>query len=73
MAETDRSRGEGRSGRRDPRDREQYTGNYKRLFINLGKSDGFYPEQLIELVNSNTKGTKSANRSDRSFENFFLF
>jgi ATP-dependent RNA helicase DeaD len=53
-----RSGGEGRSGRRDPRDREQYTGNYKRLFINLGKSDGFYPEQLIELVNSNTKGPK---------------
>jgi ATP-dependent RNA helicase DeaD len=53
-----RNGGEGRSGRRDPRDREQYTGNYKRLFINLGKSDGFYPEQLIELVNSNTKGKK---------------
>lgn len=53
-----RSGGEGRSSRRDPRDREQYTGNYKRLFINLGKSDGFYPEQLIELVNSNTKGPK---------------
>ena len=31
---------------------------YKRLFINLGKADGFYPEQLIELVNSNTKGRK---------------
>jgi ATP-dependent RNA helicase DeaD len=38
--------------------REQYTGNYKRLFINLGKSDGFYPEQLIELVNVNTRGRK---------------
>jgi ATP-dependent RNA helicase DeaD len=46
----------GRSGRRDVR--EQYPGNYTRLFINLGKSDGFYPEQLIELVNSNTKGRK---------------
>ncbi len=45
-----------RSGRRDSR--EQYTGNYTRLFINLGKSDGFYPEQLIELVNSNTRGRK---------------
>ncbi|MGA1978659.1 MAG: DEAD/DEAH box helicase [Bacteroidales bacterium] len=31
---------------------------YTRLFINLGKSDGFYPEQLIELVNSNTRGSK---------------
>jgi ATP-dependent RNA helicase DeaD len=38
--------------------REQYTGNFKRLFINLGKSDGFYPEQLIELVNVNTRGRK---------------
>ncbi len=38
--------------------REQYSGNYTRLFINLGKSDGFYPEQLIELVNSNTRGKK---------------
>jgi ATP-dependent RNA helicase DeaD len=46
----------GRSGRRD--DRDQYPGNYTRLFINLGKTDGFFPEQLIELVNSNTKGRK---------------
>lgn len=45
-----------RSGRRGPR--EEYPGNYTRLFINLGKSDGFYPEQLIELVNSNTRGRK---------------
>jgi ATP-dependent RNA helicase DeaD len=36
----------------------QYPGNYTRLFINLGKSDGFYPEQLIELVNTNIKGRK---------------
>jgi ATP-dependent RNA helicase DeaD len=32
--------------------------NYIRLFVNLGKSDGFYPDQLIDLVNSNTKGRK---------------
>jgi ATP-dependent RNA helicase DeaD len=48
--------GHGRSDRRDSH--EQYPGNYTRLFINLGKSDGFYPEQLIELVNTNTKGRK---------------
>ncbi len=46
----------GRSGRKDSR--EQYPGNYTRLFINLGKTDGFYPEQLIDLVNTNTKGKK---------------
>lgn len=38
--------------------RKEYSGNYKRLFINLGKTDGFYPEQLIELVNKNTQGKK---------------
>ncbi len=38
--------------------REHYSGKYKRLFINLGKSDGFYPEQLLELVNFNVKGEK---------------
>jgi ATP-dependent RNA helicase DeaD len=32
--------------------------NHIRLFINLGKSDGFYPDQLIDLINSNTKGRK---------------
>jgi ATP-dependent RNA helicase DeaD len=36
----------------------QAQGNYTRLFINLGKSDGFYPEQLINLVNNNTSGGK---------------
>ncbi len=40
------------------RARQKYNGDFKRLFINLGKSDGFYPEQLIELVNRNTKGKK---------------
>jgi ATP-dependent RNA helicase DeaD len=52
----EREGGQGRSGRRESRG--EYPGNYTRLFINLGKSDGFYPEQLIELVNSNTKGKK---------------
>lgn len=33
-------------------------GNFSRLFINLGKSDGFYAEQLIDLVNQNTRVKK---------------
>jgi len=37
---------------------KQYPGYYTRLFINLGKSDGFYPEQLIDLVNTYTRGRK---------------
>jgi ATP-dependent RNA helicase DeaD len=46
----DNFRGSGKKGK--------YAGNFKRLFINLGKTDGFYPEQLIELVNKNTPGKK---------------
>ena len=45
-----------RSGKKDSY--RQSPGNYSRLFINLGKSDGFYPEQLIDLINSNTRGKK---------------
>ena len=28
---------------------------YTRLFINLGKTDGFFPNQVIELINRNLK------------------
>lgn len=38
--------------------RENSRVKYTRLFINLGKSDGFYPEQLINLVNTSTRGRK---------------
>ncbi len=49
---------ESRFERSHKKSTHDYQGNYTRLFINLGKSDGFYPEQLIELVNTNTKGRK---------------
>jgi ATP-dependent RNA helicase DeaD len=54
VPEKERSFGEGRRNG----SRRQYSGNFTRLFINLGKSDGFYPEQLIDLINSNTQGKK---------------
>ncbi|HOB82891.1 MAG TPA: DEAD/DEAH box helicase [Bacteroidales bacterium] len=46
--------------RKSFRDKKEFksAGKYTRLFINLGKSDGFYPEQLIDLVNTNTRGRK---------------
>ncbi|MBP5473434.1 MAG: DEAD/DEAH box helicase [Bacteroidales bacterium] len=45
--------------RREKDDDFDYTGSiYKRYFINLGKRDGLFPEQLIGLINSNTKGKK---------------
>jgi ATP-dependent RNA helicase DeaD len=32
--------------------------DYTRIFINFGKKDGFFPEQLIELINKNVEGKK---------------
>ena len=60
-----------RSGRKGSR--EQYNGNYTRLFINLGKSDGFYPEQLIDLVNTNTRGRKIPIGKIDLLKNFSFF
>ncbi|MZP56393.1 MAG: DEAD/DEAH box helicase [Bacteroidales bacterium] len=53
--------------------RQKFNGNYKRLFINLGKSDGFYPEQLIELVNKNTRGKKIPLGKIDLLKNFSFF
>jgi ATP-dependent RNA helicase DeaD len=49
---------EGFRGKNKKGSGRKFEGDYKRLFINLGKTDGFFPEQLIELINSNTKGKK---------------
>jgi ATP-dependent RNA helicase DeaD len=55
------------------RSRQKYQGSFKRLFINLGKSDGFYPEQLIELVNTNTRGKKIPIGKIDLLKNFSFF
>ena len=45
---------------------------YTRMFISLGKADGFYPAQLIELVNRNMQRRVKLGRIDlmRSFSFF---
>lgn len=53
---SDRDEGFRGKGRKDSE--RSFSGNYTRLFINLGKTDGFYPEQLISLINKNTNGPK---------------
>lgn len=37
---------------------------FKRLFINLGKMDNFFPNELISLLNSNTRGRVELGRID---------
>lgn len=47
-----------RESRRSGRTIVSEGGKAVRLFINLGKKDGFYPEHLIDLINKNTSGKK---------------
>lgn len=55
-----------RRGEREPKERKDYGSTrekaerkaekgYTRLFLNLGKTDGFYANQIIELINRNMK------------------
>ena len=48
-----KSEGKGKQGERTPRKAEA---GYRRLFINLGKKDGFYPGELMQFLNKNVKG-----------------
>ena len=57
---TKKERGEKRE--RDKRGEKRDNGSrkpeagYRRLFINLGKKDGFYPGELMQFLNKNVKG-----------------
>ena len=47
----------GTSRQRGPRKAEE---GYRRLFINLGKQDGFYPGEIMQYVNHHIHGPKQA-------------
>ena len=50
---------EGRGKKEDGRGRKQATPTsegYRKLFINLGKKDGFYPGELMQFLNKNVRG-----------------
>jgi len=56
------ARGEGRGSRsRGPRKAES---GYKRLFINLGKADGFYPGEVMQFINKNVHGKQAVGHID---------
>ncbi len=45
---------------------------FNRLFINLGKTDSFFPSDLIGLLNSNTRGRIELGRIDL-MQNYSFF
>lgn len=60
----DRKKGEKQDRRRnsdrtiEEKDRRTGESGYERVYINLGKSDGFFAPNLIEIINQNTKGER---------------
>ena len=73
-----------RRGEREPRERKEHGSSrekterkeekgYKRLFLNLGKTDGFYANQIIELINRNMKKQRTTIGRIDLMQNFSFF
>ena len=73
-----------RRGERDPRERKDHGSSrekterkaekgYTRLFLNLGKTDGFYANQIIELINRNMKKQRTTIGRIDLMQNFSFF
>ena len=57
--ETRGKKGEGRGKKGEGRGKKSATPTsegYRKLFINLGKKDGFYPGELMQFLNKNVRG-----------------
>lgn len=52
----DRERGSRNDRSREEKDVRTAQKGYERVYINLGKADGFFAKNLIELINKNVKG-----------------
>ncbi len=64
--------GKNEQGERGKRSRKAEPG-YKRLFINMGKTDNFYAAQIIELINRHTHGKKIQVGRIDLMQNFSFF
>ena len=59
------SRGEKRDRKRSDRKTvHKAEAGYKKLFINLGKKDGFYPGEIMQYLNRNIKGRQEVGHID---------
>ncbi|MDO4979579.1 MAG: DEAD/DEAH box helicase [Prevotellaceae bacterium] len=68
-----KERGEGKKDRKErgKGGRRQAEEGYSRLFINLGKKDGFYPGEVMQFINRNVKGRVEVGHID--LQNTFSF
>lgn len=60
----------GEKGKRDRKDGDRKRGprkaeaGYRRLFINLGKADGFYPGEIMQYINKHVSGRQEVGNID---------
>ena len=57
-----KDRSEGRDGKK--REKRAPEAGYRRLFINLGKDDGFYPGEVMQFLNRNVHGRQEVGHID---------
>ena len=60
-AKAERKREENEARQRKQRKAE---GGYRRLFINLGKADGFYPGEVMQFINRHVEGRQEVGHID---------
>lgn len=53
-----KEKGRGRGDSKKDKDRRVAEEGYERLMVNVGKAQGFFPGNLMELVNRNVEGSK---------------
>lgn len=58
------SRGEGNGYRERSRGPRQAEAGFTRLFINLGKTDGFYPGEVMQFINKHVQGRQEVGHID---------
>ena len=60
-ADRNSQRGDRSQAKRGPKKAEK---GYKRLFINLGKNDGFYPGEVMQYINKHVEGRQEVGHID---------
>ncbi len=61
-AKSERKKSEGKSGSK--RGSRKAEAGYRRLFINLGKTDGFYPGEVMQFINRYVEGRQEIGHID---------
>lgn len=68
-----RERKERGGSRKQDKDRREAEAGYERIYLNVGKAQGFFPGNLMETINRNVKGTKPEIGRIDLLSNYTLF